>query len=1264
MTADGTGLVVVNNPRRNESLIMSMADPTLLKSEGPVRFLQSCRAKDLVPGADIHPEDIARQMQLTGSTGGIWSFDPSRVKYVSLLWDACSDFEGLSVELEDVRTGAWRSASPFRVFTDDYVAPRYRTRTDIIVHEGDSVGGDRFDAIRVQYATSLGPDGDFCVLEDVDVFEYCPHPDPENGKGDCDGDHVLDEHDLCLNVRVDPLSTLGQDAFDSDGDGVADGLGWMGIDMGYGTLCDVCPAKPNPEQREVWERDTFGGDLDSDNIPDSCDLCPHLPGPFAWQAGMDDDGDGVACDCDNCTGANNPDQANCDEDLDPGDPGLYSSDVAGDACDPDPCIALLPSSVPEPAKVCNSGGYTYELLSVTETIDPVLVGFEPGEGDGARTEDVTHAFCNCTGYSTPEDCQSLYGGDCSEEPHPELDHDNIGPGWHYLNLDESMTFVPPATRGTVPRSFRKSGVSGSESSHPLDGTRNQTFVWDLLDDPEYAEGCSMYDCDDFDVYLYFHPKVDGFVTHETFHPSRPSEGWWRELGRKVCPYLHNPRIAEAEDARRGGGFYAHFDDASVPGETGDLLQGLGVFIPFWEYTDPAPAGRQNPFIRTSSLVTASATLLFDPAQGSFARVLGHVYDDVEDVLDARGGAAVMVGFAQLPGTDDLVVDGSADMATSRTIWLFGGEDRVQYRSDLWAGAVVATGDPDGDRVVWTRLLPQTGQAWPSPRAQSAMFHDPTTNSLVLWGGHDGQMVYDDLWYLDLDDMTWQEVVPQGWPPEGLVAMAYDHATLRSGQKGQVWPVPTGFIWGGMRADGTYSSDLFVLDLAHASFRRVLAGEDGPPGLMAAGLGVDRAGRTVYLSGGYDDITTHNWLWAMDLDRARWSLLQSDCLAGTCPYFSTGPAAVVDARTSLVSVIPGRSSVETVGVFAEPAFVHHHAGGWKGSHEWSGSGAAGDCDADGIPEEGAGLLCTSHPEWWNGPGTSLCDTLSGVLACDQAGTPASELGSRTVPGLGRMAVAGRTMFMLVADRLVSVDVSDALLPAALDSLYLGGKGRDLEIVSGDRIVVAADSGLVFVDVDQAGTMTRAARIPTCGRAVSVDVSGDDVYFLTPLGVGRAPLSGDPAVPELFSLVLPVSRWDFDLVPVDPGRCWVMSAIADAACRWFECPADGYRPLEAVGGALYFSALRHLMVVDASADVLELVADVGLDARVDEMRRHGTLIYANACDGGTEVIDVSASVSPVLLGEHSVAGWVDGLWASGESWFRQSGDVIEVAIEVQP
>ncbi len=403
---------------------------------------------------------------------------------------------------------------------------------------------------------------------------------------------------------------------------------------------------------------------------------------------------------------------------------------------------------------------------------------------------------------------------------------------------------------------------------------------------------------------------------------------------------------------------------------------------------------------------------------------------------------------------------------------------------------------------------------------------------------------------------------------------------------------------------------------------------------------------------------------MDLDRARWRLVQSDCVQGTCPYFSTGPAAVVDARTSLVSVIPGRSSVQAVEAFLEPAFVAHHSGVWKGSHEWSGSGAAADCDADGVPDEGAGLLCAIHPEWWSRPGTMSCDTLSGVLACDQAVAPEAQLGSRRVPGLERMAVAGRTMYMLVSDRLVSVDVSDPFSPAVIDRLYLGGRGRDLEVVSRDRIVVAADSGLVVVDVADDGTLTRFSRIPTCGRAVSVDVSGDDVYFLTPLGVGRAPLSGEPASPELFSLLLPVSSYDWELVPVDPGRCWVMSAVAEAACRWFDCPADDYRPLEAAGDTLYFPALRHLMVIDASADTLDLAADLGLEARLVEMRRHESLIYANASDSTTVAIDISASLAPVIIGEHSVSGWVDGLWDSGASLLRLSGDVIEVAVEVEP
>jgi len=105
-----------------------------------------------------------------------------------------------------------------------------------------------------------------------------------------------------------------------------------------GFVADVCEGHPD------------GEDLDEDEIPDGCDLCPQQDALSVGLLREDDragpeendpDGDGWGVNCDNCD-VWNPDQANCNwhsEDR-------YSLGHLGDACDPDPCVSLCRGSDP------------------------------------------------------------------------------------------------------------------------------------------------------------------------------------------------------------------------------------------------------------------------------------------------------------------------------------------------------------------------------------------------------------------------------------------------------------------------------------------------------------------------------------------------------------------------------------------------------------------------------------------------------------------------------------------------------------------------------------------------------------------------------------------------------------------------------------------------------------------------------------------------------------------------------------------------------
>jgi hypothetical protein len=111
--------------------------------------------------------------------------------------------------------------------------------------------------------------------------------------------------DACDNCPV----TVNPDQADKDYDG-------------YGDACDNCPLIFNPGQTN-HDTDTLGDACDPD---DDNDLCLDNVDANQWIYSHDNDIDSLGADCDNCPNANNPGQAD------------VNNDETGDACD---CFDVL-----------------------------------------------------------------------------------------------------------------------------------------------------------------------------------------------------------------------------------------------------------------------------------------------------------------------------------------------------------------------------------------------------------------------------------------------------------------------------------------------------------------------------------------------------------------------------------------------------------------------------------------------------------------------------------------------------------------------------------------------------------------------------------------------------------------------------------------------------------------------------------------------------------------------------------------------------------
>lgn len=58
-------------------------------------------------------------------------------------------------------------------------------------------------------------------------------------------------------------------------------------------------------------------------------------------------------------------------------------------------------------------------------------------------------------------------------------------------------------------------------------------------------------------------------------------------------------------------------------------------------------------------------------------------------------------------------------------------------------------------VAWQQLTP--ANAGPGPRYEHAMEYSPANNQIYLFGGRDGSRIYNDIWALDINTLTWRQL---------------------------------------------------------------------------------------------------------------------------------------------------------------------------------------------------------------------------------------------------------------------------------------------------------------------------------------------------------------------------------------------------------------------------------------------------------------------------------------------------------------------------
>jgi N-acetylneuraminic acid mutarotase len=176
---------------------------------------------------------------------------------------------------------------------------------------------------------------------------------------------------------------------------------------------------------------------------------------------------------------------------------------------------------------------------------------------------------------------------------------------------------------------------------------------------------------------------------------------------------------------------------------------------------------------------------------------------------------------------------------SGKVILFGGtNNRVGY-NDTWSY------DPTVNQ--WTRLKP-SGTS-PSKRAGYAMAYDPTHHALVLFGGIGETALLNDTWSYDPATNKWTKLKPSGPVPAARygAAMAFDQISQKM------------ILFGGADAKDQLLNDTWAYDPAANAWTKPQT-IGAPSGLLGPAMAYDPVNRAILLFGGGDGSSLLNDTW--------------------------------------------------------------------------------------------------------------------------------------------------------------------------------------------------------------------------------------------------------------------------------------------------------------------------------------------------------------------------------------------------------------------
>jgi hypothetical protein len=246
-----------------------------------------------------------------------------------------------------------------------------------------------------------------------------------------------------------------------------------------------------------------------------------------------------------------------------------------------------------------------------------------------------------------------------------------------------------------------------------------------------------------------------------------------------------------------------------------------------------------------------------------------------------------------------------DPARDRMV-VFGGDDNSSaHFGDVWALSLAGT-------PAWTQLTP-TGTP-PSARTSQSAIYDPVRDRMVIFGGSDGTVLYDEVWALALAGRpAWTQLTPTGTPPSARSSHSAIYDPVRDRM----------VVFGGYKNNG-YLNDAWALSLAGTPAWTQLAPTGTPPVTRWGHSAIydPVRGRMVVFGGYVFGGQEVNDVWALSLaDTPAWTQLTP---TGTPPSGRCDHSAIYDpVRDRMVmfgGVNPFLNDVWALSLAGTPAWT--------------------------------------------------------------------------------------------------------------------------------------------------------------------------------------------------------------------------------------------------------------------------------------------------------------------------------------------------------